>query len=94
MNSLFEDYKKQTSEITSVGEALILLEDIYEIDPDEVADLYVIFHELIVDKLKSSSHRCKSKDKHINEKVELMLDAFFFGMFVADETCWNWPDKK
>ena len=92
LQGLYGDFRKLTSDVTSIDEAIDLLASEFQIDEDEVLGLLGVLDYMVKDRFDLS----KVKKKHqaqFDATLELMLDSFFFGMFISKNEYFVWPKK-
>jgi hypothetical protein len=90
--SLYDDYVKQGKEVDSVESALGLVETQYGVSKEELGDIYQIAFKVMTNTIDNPKIFKKNPNLYQNI-LNIFITAFFFGMFVASNKYWDFPNK-
>jgi|WetSurMetagenome_2_1015567.scaffolds.fasta_scaffold29250_8 hypothetical protein len=91
--SIYQDYKKQAGSPKSIDEALDYTLTAYGIDHVEVQELVEILFVLLQQKFPDRDFSKKKNKELIDGELDVLIETFLFGMFVANFMEWDWPKK-
>lgn len=90
LEGFYDDYCKITKEAHSLEEALSILEKHFNIDETETTTLCSIYSGEIVGTFYKKFITRREQRKR-TAMLGLLLDAYFFGMYVGQDYKWDWP---
>jgi len=88
LEGFFSEYVKKIADMHSREEVLNLLDYEFNFDKDEAIQLCDLFSSLMARK-GYLPKRNKKGEEAVNRQLELMIDSFFFGMFLAKHKLWS-----
>lgn len=92
--SIYQDYKKQAGNPKSIDEALDYALTAYGLDNVEIQEFVYILYTLLQEKFPDRDFSKKKNKELIDGELDVLIETFLFGMFVANFMEWNWPTKK